>query len=102
MEKVAANKSHPASRFANDYISAVVNGTLGPQLELKKTLKTLAADGDKAFYNGSLGESIVLVLSPHNVVWKMDKDLGTYQVRKPQHIEVSILFYCNAHLLLRK
>ncbi|VUZ39606.1 unnamed protein product [Hymenolepis diminuta] len=90
LEKVAANKSHPAFRFANNYISAVVNGTLGPQLELKKTLKTLAADGDKAFYNGSLGESIVSVLSSHNVVWKMVKDLGTYQVRKPQHIELGL------------
>nr|CDS30217.1 gamma glutamyltranspeptidase 1 [Hymenolepis microstoma] len=90
LEKVAADNSHPASQFANNQLSALVNKTWGPQFELEETLKTLAADGAMPFYNGSIGDSIVSALSPHNVTWEIKKDLGAYQVLNPQHITLGL------------
>lgn len=90
LEKVAANKDHFAFSFAKSHLSAAAHGIWGPQPELKSTLKLLASDGEKAFYNGSIGKRIIAALSAHNVSWETEKDLGAYRVQKPRQIEVRI------------
>ncbi|KAM7540355.1 hypothetical protein Aperf_G00000021566 [Anoplocephala perfoliata] len=90
LEKAAANKDHPAFSLAKSQLFAVANGTWGPQQELKSTLMLLASSGERPFYNGTIGKSILATLSTHNVKWEMEGDLGAYRVQKPQQVELGL------------
>lgn len=90
LENISNSDSYDASSYAQNLLASLVNGSLGPQPKLEKTLRLLAAQGPQAFYNGSIGLSIVNTLQNHGVTWEADRDLSPYQVQMPQQIEVCL------------
>ncbi|KAL5112150.1 Glutathione hydrolase 1 proenzyme [Taenia crassiceps] len=80
----------PLTSFARDFLKSVNNGSHGPQPELEATLHQLATKGSLAFYNGSIGQNIVAELQQQNVSWQLERDLASYQVQRPKHVELGL------------
>lgn len=86
--ETVSNSRFDGALYAKEFLTSLMNGTRGPQPQLEETLHQLAKKGPQAFYNGSIGLSIVNELQRHSVSWEVEKDLGSYQVQIPQQIEV--------------
>lgn len=91
LEKAIASGSSLTS-FAQNFLKSMNNGSYGPQPELEATLHQLATKEIIAFYNGSIGQNIVAELQQQNVSWRLESDLASYQVQRPNYIEVGGFF----------